>query len=161
YLACRPSELAKSRWDSGEFDLENGVWLIPAHRMKMRQEHMIPLTEKPLEILRELYDTRTNDEYVFKKKNKPWEHMPTETPLAAIKRAAGAGKMTTHGFRSLLSTHANASKEFDKDVIERHLAHVPENKGRFAYNRADYWDERVRLMQWWSDIVTPWIYTQA
>ncbi len=161
YLACRPSELAKARWDTDEFDLENGVWLIPAHRMKMRQEHMIPLTEKPLAILRELYDSRTNDEYVFKKKNKPWEHMPTETPLAAIKRASGAGKMTTHGFRSLLSTHANASKEFDKDVIERHLAHVPENKGRFAYNRADYWDERVRLMEWWSDIVTPWIYTQA
>src|SRR5699024_1567923 len=61
YLACRPSELAKARWDTGEFDLENGIWLIPAHRMKMRQEHMIPLTEKPLEILRELYDTRTND----------------------------------------------------------------------------------------------------
>ena len=75
-----------------QFDLENGIWLIPAHRMKMRQEHMIPLTEKPLAILKGLYDSRTNDEYVFKKKNKPWEHMPIETPLAAIKRAAGAGK---------------------------------------------------------------------
>lgn len=161
YLACRPSELAKARWDTGEFDLDNGVWLIPAHRMKMRLEHMIPLADKPLEILRTLYDRRTNDEYVFKNKTKPWDHMPTETPLAAIKRAGYGGRMVTHGFRSILSTAANESKEFDKDVIERHLAHVPKNKGRAAYNRAKYWDERVRLMQWWADIVTPWIYGQA
>jgi len=157
YLACRPSELAKARWDTNEFDLENGVWLIPAHRMKMRLEHMIPLAENPLAILRDLYARRTNDEYIFKKKNKPWEHMPTETPLAAIKRAGYNGRMTTHGFRALLSTNANESKEFDKDVIERHLAHVPLNKGRAAYNRAKYWDERVRLMNWWQDIVAPWI----
>lgn len=161
YLACRPSELAKARWDTGEFDLNNGVWLIPAHRMKMRLEHMIPLADKPLEILRTLYDRRTNDEFVFKNKAKPWDHMPTETPLAAIKRAGYGGRMVTHGFRSILSTAANESKEFDKDVIERHLAHVPKNKGRAAYNRAKYWDERVRLMQWWADIVTPWIYGQA
>ena len=83
--------------------------------------------------------------------------MPIETPLAAIKRAGYSGTMTTHGFRALLSTNANESKEFDKDVIERHLAHVPLNKGRAAYNRAKYWDERVRLMDWWADIVTPWI----
>lgn len=161
YLACRPSELAKARWDTGEFDLENGIWLIPADRMKMRLEHMIPLAERPLAILKDLHANRTNNEFVFKKKNKPWEHMPTETPLAAIKRAAGAGKMTTHGFRSLLSTHANSSKKFDKDVIERHLAHVPENKGRYAYNRAKYWDDRIELMNWWADIVTPWIYHDA
>ena len=122
---------------------------------------MIPLADKPLEILRSLYDRRTNDEFVFKNKTKPWDHMPTETPLAAIKRAGYGGRMVTHGFRSLLSTTANESKEFDKDVIERHLAHVPKNKGRAAYNRAKYWDERVRLMQWWADIVTPWIYDQA
>lgn len=161
YLACRPSELAKARWDANEFDLDAGVWLIPAHRMKMRLEHMIPLSAKPLEILKDLYARRTDDEFIFKKKNKPWEHMPTETPLAAIKRAGYDGRMTTHGFRALLSTNANESKEFDKDVIERHLAHVPRNKGRAAYNRAKYWDERVRLMDWWADIVTPWIEPES
>ena len=157
YLACRPSELVKSRWDTGEFDLDAGVWLIPAHRMKMRLEHMIPLSAKPLEILRDLHARRTDDEFIFKNSKTPWDHMPTETPLAAIKRAGYSGTMTTHGFRALLSTNANESKEFDKDVIERHLAHVPLNKGRAAYNRAKYWDERVRLMDWWADIVTPWI----
>lgn len=157
YLACRPSELAKSRWDTGEFDLDKGIWLIPASRMKMRLEHMIPLADKPLEILRDLYARRTDDEHVFKNKNRPWQPMPIETPLAAIRRAGFGGTMTTHGFRALLSTTANESKEFDKDVIERHLAHVPLNKGRAAYNRAKYWNERVRLMQWWADIVTPWI----
>tara|TARA_B100000530_G_scaffold309310_1_gene235043 strand:- start:51169 stop:52332 length:1164 start_codon:yes stop_codon:yes gene_type:complete len=167
YLACRPSELVKARWDTGEFDLDKGVWIIPKHRMKMRLEHMIPLTEKPLQILRDLYDRRIDDEFVFKKKNKPWEHMPTETPLAAVKRAAGNGKMTTHGFRSLLSTNANEAKladgtrMFHEDIIERHLAHVPHNKGRAAYNRAKYWNDRVRLMEWWAAIVTPWIEPES
>lgn len=164
YLTCRPGELMKARWDTGEFDLDNGIWLIPASRMKMRLEHMIHLPEKPLEILRDLYAKRTDDEYVFKNHRRPWDHMPTETPLAAIKRAGYNGKMTTHGFRALLSTHANearlpsGARLFDKDVIERHLAHVPRNKGRAAYNRAKYWDDRVKLMEWWADIVTPWIY---
>lgn len=164
YLACRPGELMKARWDTGEFDLENRVWLIPANRMKMRLEHMIYLDDKPLEILKELYANRIDDGFVFKNHSKPWLHMPTETPLAVIKRAGYNGKMTTHGFRALLSTNANearrpdGSRLFDKDVIERHLAHVPRNKGRAAYNRAKYWDQRVELMQWWSSIVTPWIY---
>lgn len=157
YLACRPSELAKARWDTNEFDLDAGVWLIPAHRMKMRLEHMTPLPAPALAILKELYARRTNDEFVFKNKIRPWTHTTIETPLAAIKRAGYNGKMTTHGFRALLSTNANESKEFDKDVIERHLAHVPRNKGRAAYNRAKYWDERVRLMDWWAAIVEPWI----
>lgn len=157
YLACRPSELAQARWDTGEFDLDNAVWLIPAHRMKMRLEHMIPLASEPLAILKQLYDRRIDDEFVFKNRLKPWEHMPTETPLAAIKRSGYGGRMVTHGFRALLSTHANESKLFDPDAIERHLAHVATNKGRAAYNRAKYWDQRVKLMEWWADIVTPWI----
>lgn len=167
YLACRPSELVKARWDTGEFDLDKGIWIIPKHRMKMRLEHMIPLTEKPLQILRDLYDRRIDDEFVFKKRSEPTEHMPTETPLAAVKRAAGDGKMTTHGFRSLLSTNANEAKladgtrMFHEDIIERHLAHVPHNKGRAAYNRAKYWNDRVRLMEWWAAIVTPWIEPES
>lgn len=157
YFACRPSELAKARWDTGEFDLDAGIWLIPAHRMKMRLEHMIPIAEQPLAILKILYERRTNDEYVFKNSNRPWDHMPTETPLAAIKRAGYRDRMVTHGFRALFSTNANESKLFDHDAIERHLAHVPTNKGRAAYNRAKYWDERVKMMNWWADIVSMWI----
>ena len=59
----------------------------------------------------------------------------------------------THGFRSLFSTSANESQLFSDDVIERCLAHVPRNKIRPAYNRAEYWQHRVELMQWWADIV--------
>lgn len=167
YLACRPSELMQARWDTHEFDFENRTWLIPAHRMKMRLEHLIYLDDKPLEILKDLHKNRTDDGFLFKNHRSPWEHMPTETPLAAIKRAGYGGKMVTHGFRSLLSTHANearledGARMFHEDVIERHLAHVPRNKGRAAYNRAKYWDDRVRLMQWWGNIVTPWIFKES
>lgn len=155
YFACRPNELANARW--GEFDLEKAVWTIPAHRMKMRKEHLIPIAKQPLDILKWLYETRKNDDFVFPKRGKPWEPMPTETPLATIKRAGYDGRMTTHGFRALFSTHANNSQLWDKDVIERCLAHVPKNKGRAAYNRAEYWEHRVKLMQWWADIVSEWV----
>ena len=83
--------------------------------------------------------------------------MTIETPLAVIKRAGYGNQMVTHGFRALFSTHANNSQLWDSDVIERCLAHVEKNKGRAAYNRAEYWEHRVKLMQWWADIVQKWI----
>ena len=155
YLAVRPNELANAKW--AEIDLEKGIWLIPAHRMKMRKEHMIPLASQPLELFKWLYEHRKSDEYVFINRTNLAKPMPVETPLAAIKRAGFAGKMTTHGFRALFSTHANNSKLWDSDVIERCLAHVEKNKGRAAYNRAEYWEHRVKLMQWWADIVSEWV----
>lgn len=151
YLAVRPSELVRAEW--GEFDLEAGTWLIPAHRMKMKKEHLVPLPKQPLDILRQMYLDRLQDKYVFTQTRDLLKPMPVETPLAAIKRAGYGGQMVTHGFRSLFSTSANESQLFSDDVIERCLAHVPRNKIRSAYNRAEYWQHRVELMQWWADIV--------
>ena len=118
---------------------------------------MIPLASQPLEIFKWLYEHRKSDEYVFINRTNLAKPMPVETPLAAIKRAGFAGKTTTHGFRALFSTHANNSKLWDSDVIERCLAHVEKNKGRAAYNRAEYWEHRIKLMQWLADIVSEWI----
>lgn len=155
YLAVRPSELVKAEWS--EFDLDEGTWLIPAYRMKMKKEHLVPLSKQPLALLRRMYDDRLQDKYVFTQTRDLLKPMPIETPLAAIKRAGYGGQMVTHGFRSLFSTHANESQLFSDDVIERCLAHVPRNKIRAAYNRAEYWQHRVELMQWWSDIVESWV----
>ena len=157
YLAVRPSELAGARWD--EFDLDNGVWLIPAYRMKMRKEHMVPLASQPLELLKTLYNDRKGDIFVFPKVGNLSEHMAIETPLAAIKRAGYDGDMVTHGFRSLFSTNAYESGLWKGDWIEYCLAHIQQAKGKKAYNRAKYWEHRVKLMQWWADIVSEWVDT--
>ncbi len=84
--------------------------------------------------------------------------MRSESILAVIKRSGYAGRMTTHGFRSLFSTVVNESNLFNPDAIERQLAHVPQNRIRSAYNRAQYWDERVKLMEWYSDVVKKWMH---
>lgn len=74
----------------------------------------------------------------------------SESILVVIERSGYVGRITTRGFRLLLSIVVNESNLFNPDAIERQLAHVPQNRIRSAYNRAQYWDERVRLMEWYG-----------
>ncbi|WP_353164244.1 tyrosine-type recombinase/integrase [Acinetobacter guillouiae] len=157
YTAVRISELLQSRWDSGEIDLENRQWVIPASRMKMRRDHVVPLTDQTYTLFKELYDHKTDNGYIFKHTRNPAEHVRSESILAIIKRNGYAGQMVTHGFRSLFSTHTNNSKLFRPDVIEYQIAHVPKDRIRGIYNRAEYWDERVELMKWYSEQVDRWM----
>lgn len=159
YTAVRISELLQSRWDSGEIDLENRQWVIPASRMKMRRDHVVPLTDQTYTLFKELYDHKTDNGYIFKHTRNPGEHVRSESILAIIKRNGYAGQMVTHGFRSLFSTHTNNSKLFRPDVIEYQIAHVPKDRIRGIYNRAEYWDERVELMTWYSEQVDTWMKT--
>lgn len=157
YTAVRISELLQSRWDNGEIDLDNRQWVIPASRMKMRRDHVVPLTDQTYTLFKELYDHKTDNGYIFKHTRNPGEHVRSESILAIIKRNGYAGQMVTHGFRSLFSTHTNNSKLFRPDVIEYQIAHVPKDRIRGIYNRAEYWDERVELMKWYSEQVDSWM----
>ena len=143
----RVSELLQARWE--EFDLEGRKWDIPEERMKNRLPHRVPLTDMMIEELQALRLTH-NQELLFPHRLNNKEPMRSESILAIIKRSGYAGRMTTHGFRSLFSTVVNESNLFNPDAIERQLAHVPQNRIRSAYNRAQYWDERVRLMEWYG-----------
>lgn len=164
YLVCytgtRISELLKSRWDSGEFDFDEKIWIIPADRMKKRKDLLVPMVPQIYDLFIELYNNRTDDGYLFKKRGKPHEYMTSESVLNMIKRMGYKDKMVTHGFRSLFSTHANESKLFRGEVIDYQIAHVNKSTTHDAtsriYNRAMYWDERVELMQWYADEVDKW-----
>ena len=83
--------------------------------------------------------------------------MRSEFILAVIKRSCYAGRMMTHGFRSLFTTVVNESNLFNPNAIERQLAHVPQNRIRSAYNRAQYWDERVKIMEWYGEQARDWV----
>lgn len=150
----RVSELLQARWE--EFDLEGRKWDIPEERMKNRLSHRVPLTDMMIAELQALRLTH-NQELLFPHRLNNKESMRSESILAVIKRSGYAGRMTTHGFRSLFSTVVNESNLFNPDAIERQLAHVPQNRIRSAYNRAQYWDERVRLMQWYGEQVEGWM----
>ena len=150
----RVSELLQARWE--EFDLEGRKWDIPEERMKNRLPHRVPMTDMMITELKALRLTH-NQELLFPHRLNNTEPMRSESILAVIKRSGYAGRMTTHGFRSLFSTVVNESNLFNPDAIERQLAHVPQNRIRSAYNRAQYWDERVKIMEWYGEQVRNWV----
>jgi integrase len=143
----RTSELIGAEW--AEFDLNNALWIVPAVRMKMKTEHVVPLSRQGLAILSELKDLSGGSRFVFPGRNRD-KPISNNTMLYALYRLGYKGKMTGHGFRAVASTILNEAG-FQPDVIERQLAHCERNQVRGAYNRAEYLPERKRMMQHWAD----------
>ena len=143
----RTGELIGASWD--EFNLDEKIWIIPAERMKMRTEHIVPLAAQTLARLAELKRLSGHSGFLLPGRNAA-KTMSNGAMLMALKRMGYAGKMTGHGFRAVASTILN-EQGFNADVIERQLAHCERNAIRGAYNRAEYLKERKRMMQWWGD----------
>jgi integrase len=132
-------------------------WVIPEERMKgragKRKPHVVPLTNLSLKILAEIDLITGEYDYVLQSPVRPNKPISENTLLDALYGLGYRHKMTVHGFRSLASTVLNEQSPFSHDVIERQLAHKERDEVRAAYNRAEYLDERIKLMQWWSDWV--------
>ena len=146
----RPGELRAAEW--ADFDLEAAVWSIPAHKMKMKRPHRVPLSAPALCVLKGLRDMTGGGKYLFPSVRSAARCMSENTVNAALRRL-GFGKedMTGHGFRSAASSMLNECGLWNADAIERQLAHVDSDSVRRAYARADFWDERVRMMAYWAD----------
>ncbi|PTC03178.1 integrase [Vibrio mediterranei] len=147
HTMTRPSEASSARWE--ELDLDEKVWTIPPERMKKRREHRIPLTEHMLELLDVMKPISGHREFIFPSDRDPKKPCNSQTANMALKRMGFAGRLVSHGLRSLASTTLN-EQGFDKDLIESALAHVDDNQVRSAYNRTDYLDRRRPMMSWWS-----------
>ncbi len=151
-LAPRPGELRLAHWR--EFDLDAGIWTIPAARMKMRREHRVPLPRQAIAVLRELHAITGAGELVFPSIRTASRPISENTLNAALRRIGYAkDEVTSHGFRATFSTLANESGKWNPDAIERALAHVESSNVRRAYLRADFWDERVAMAQWWAELL--------
>lgn len=148
HLFQRPGEIRTMRWD--DLDLDQAVWTIPAGNMKMRVEHQVPLSRQALAIIRSMKEVSDYSEWVFPSWT-PKKPLSENAVNGALKRLGYAGRMTAHGFRSTASSLLNESHLWSPDAIERSLAHQDANAIRKVYNRTQYWDERVAMMQWWSD----------
>jgi integrase len=145
----RAGELRRAEWT--EFDLAEAVWRIPAARMKMRQEHLVPLARQAVELLHQLQPVTGSGRYVFPSARTSARPMSENAVTAALRRMGyERGEMTGHGFRTVASTLLN-ELGWPGDVIERQLAHAERDNVRNAYNRAEYWAERQRMMQSWAD----------
>lgn len=150
HTMVRPSEAAGAKWD--EIDLKAKIWIIPAERMKMKKEHIVPLSDQVLNLLETLKSISGHREFLFPADRNPKSHANAQTANMALKRMGYGGRLVSHGLRALASTTLN-EQAFDADLIEAALAHVDKNEVRRAYNRADYLERRRPLMSWWSEYI--------
>lgn len=145
----RPGELRLAQWS--EFDIDAQEWRIPAERMKMSEQHIVPLARQAVHLLRELKAISPNSNYLFPSLRSNARPMSNNTVNAALRRLGYAhDEMTGHGFRMLASTLLN-DQGWHPDLIELQLAHAERNKVRAAYNRAQRLPERRKMMQVWAD----------
>jgi len=145
----RTSELILAKWN--EVDFARQEWVIPAERMKMRQQHLVPLSRQTLQFFRELHEITGKHDYVLFSPSNQSKHISNNAILSALSRMGYKGLMTGHGFRALASTILNEKGTYNPDAIEYQLSHKERNSVRAAYNRADYLLERKKMMQEWSD----------
>ena len=153
HLFVRPGELRLAEWS--EFDLDDRIWTIPGARTKMRRPHKVPLSRQAIAILEELDDVGDGGVLVFPSVRSSERAISDNTLNAALRRLGyDQSQMTAHGFRATASTLLNESGKWHPDAIERQLAHVESDDVRRAYLRGQHWDERVKMMQWWSDYLS-------
>ena len=165
----RPGELRQAEWSEFDLDAEVPVWTIPAAKMKMRRAHRVPLSRQAVEIVRELRALSRGGKYLFPGQRTISRPM-SENGMSAALRYLGFSKEThcPHGFRSSASSMLNAARTapkspkgepqavrrmWDADAIELQLAHVNGDATRRAYNRDDFWEERVEMMRWWANFL--------
>ncbi|MBI2744617.1 MAG: tyrosine-type recombinase/integrase [Burkholderiales bacterium] len=147
--ASRKEEIIGAKWD--EIDLDKAEWIFPAARMKGKRDHLVPLSQQAVALLRGLRAiVHPEREFLFPNRRTPSQPMANRSLNAVLERLGFNDDATVHGFRSVFSTRYN-ELGVNPDVIERCLTHVHGNSVRAAYNRAQYLDQRRLLLQEWAD----------
>jgi integrase len=148
--AGRTSEVLKAQW--GEIDLDEGLWVVPAERMKGKRVHRVPLSEQVLQIITPLYKTRTG-EFLFPGSNsrRPLSNMAMNNLIKRMKLS----DVTVHGFRSGFRDWVGEETDIPRDLAEIALAHVVGDETERAYRRGDALERRRELMQAWADYCLP------
>lgn len=146
----RPGELRQAEWS--EIDLDAKEWNIPAHKMKMREPHLVPLSKQAIAILIDLQPLTGHRAYIFPGGHNPRKPMSENALNAALRRMGyDRDTMTAHGFRAIARTLLDEELGFRPDYIEHQLAHAVRDPLGRAYNRATHLPERRRMMQAWAD----------
>jgi integrase len=149
-LMVRPGELRHAEWS--EINLDEAVWNIPAHKMKMKIAHMVPLARQAVEILREIYAISGSGKYVFPSIRSFARPMSENTVNATLRSIGFDGeRMTGHGFRAMARTILDEVLQVRPDLIEAQLAHAVHDPLGRAYNRTTHLPERRKMMQTWAN----------
>lgn len=145
YTAVRSGETRLATWP--EFDLENGIWCIPAARMKMKKAHVVPLTKPIVALLKRRRPLRLDDTgLVF---SSTGEKPLSDMTMTKVLRDFGLANTTVHGFRSSFTDWAAEKTRVPKEVVDKALAHHIPDKVEAAYRRTDFFERRRQLMNSW------------
>jgi len=149
-LFQRPGELRQMEWK--EIDFDKCQWEIPAHKMKMREPHIVPLSKQAIAILKDIEPLTSWGNYVFPNESKRKTPVSDGTvPKALRSMGYGNSQMTAHGFRAMARTILDEVLEFPPHLIEQQISHsVRDPLGR-AYNRTSHLPQRKKMMQVWAD----------
>ena len=146
----RPAEIRFARWE--EFDLKDKLWRIPAERMKMSSDHLVPLPKQTLELLERLRPITGHYDLLFpgfRGKDRP---ISENTMNQALNRMGYKGEATPHGFRN--TANSILIEKFNIEAVDKQLGHQQRNKVRAVYSRhAEYLEDRVKIMDWWGNYI--------
>ena len=151
-FALRPGEVRQIEWVDIHFDAAE--IRIPGAKMKMKSDHIVPLSRQAIAILKDVYKLTGNGQYAFPNARTPGGYRPmSDGAINGALRRLGVPKdeMCAHGFRGSFSSLLNEKFNFSMDAIERQLAHSERNKVRRAYLHSEFLDERRQMMQVWAD----------
>lgn len=146
--AARTGEVIGARW--GEFDLQAGLWVVPASRMKAHVEHRVPLSAQAVALLRAMPRTEGDDAVFWGRSQKGQGGTISQWAMLMLLRGMRPG-LTVHGFRSAFRDWAAECTSYPAEVVEMALAHTIQNQVEAAYRRGDLLDKRRELMQAWAD----------
>lgn len=150
----RPKEAVSAEWQ--EIDFAKKTWTIPAPKMKGgKRSHTVPLSRQAITLLEKIKSITGYKRFVFQSGTNPNKSMSSQTVNRAIKLLVGGkykDRLTAHGLRSIASTYLN-EQLINYDVIEACLSHIIADQTRKAYNRSDYFEQRIDVMQQWGDYV--------
>lgn len=150
YVFTRPGELRQAEWS--EFDLDGGEWHVPAGRMKMRNPHLVPLSNQVVATLRELYEITGFGTLLFPSIRSTAKPISDNTLNAALRRMGyTTDEVTAHGFRATARTLLEEVLHFPPEYIEQQLAHAVKDPLGRAYNRTKHLTERKKMMQAWAN----------
>jgi len=149
HVFARSANIRLMEWS--EIDFIAKCWTIPKHKMKMKIEHKIPLTDEAIRILKEIQPYTKDNLYVFSSPYNRFKPLSDGTINKALRLIGFHDEIVAHGFRAMFSTITHESGLFRGEVIEALLAHKDTNKVRASYNRANYENEKKEVMKWWSN----------
>lgn len=129
---------------------KDGLWIVPADRMKAGKEHRVPLTKEALATIPPRKDDKNKLLFPAPRSDNPMSDMS----IAAVLKRMELGQFTVHGFRSTFRDWAGESTAHPREVIEHALAHQLKDKAEAAYARSDLLEKRRRLMEDWAAYVT-------